>query len=198
MSTAHGSPAQRQRRRRQSDEPNADDRSTVYDVDVDLRWGATVATTTTTTSSLQRQRRQRDRPWVTGFGFGLCIGDFFFLDKHLCALSSVLVVWFAEFWFWFAVVLGNGVWSLPATWWDFYRRQRRDGFDFSFSVFFLLRIRGLAVSELPVMGSPWASLAVGYWAWFSYIYIYIYISDRLSCGPSWRQETTNNKFHIPC
>ena len=41
--------------------------------------------------------------------------------------------------------------------------------------FFLLRIRGLAVSELPVMGSPWASLAVGYWAWFCYIYIYIYI-----------------------
>ena len=40
--------------------------------------------------------------------------------------------------------------------------------------FFLLRIRGLAVSELPVMGSPWASLAVGYWAWFCYIYIYIF------------------------
>ena len=36
-STAHGSPVQRQRRRRQSDKPNADDRSTVYDVDVDLR-----------------------------------------------------------------------------------------------------------------------------------------------------------------
>ena len=33
----HRSPAQRQRRRRQSDELNADDRSTVYDVDVDLR-----------------------------------------------------------------------------------------------------------------------------------------------------------------
>ena len=44
-----------------------------------------------------------------------------------------------------------------------------------FFIFFLLRIRGLAVSELPVMGSPWASLAVGYWAWFCYIYIYIYI-----------------------
>ena len=43
--------------------------------------------------------------------------------------------------------------------------------------FFLLRICGLAVSELPVMGSPWASLAVGYWvwtAWFCYIYIYIF------------------------
>ena len=37
MSTAHGSPAQRQRRRWQSDEPNADERSTFYDVDVDLR-----------------------------------------------------------------------------------------------------------------------------------------------------------------
>ena len=33
----HRSPAQRQRRRRQSDEPNADDRFTVYDVNVDLR-----------------------------------------------------------------------------------------------------------------------------------------------------------------
>ena len=90
-STAHGSPVQRQRRRRQSDEPNADDWSTVYDVDVDLRWGATVATMTTT-SSLRRRWRRRDHPWVTGFGFGLCIGDFFFFfDKHLCALSSVLV-----------------------------------------------------------------------------------------------------------
>ena len=39
-STAHGSPAQRQRRRRQSDEPNGNDQSTVYGVyvvDVDLR-----------------------------------------------------------------------------------------------------------------------------------------------------------------
>ena len=44
-----------------------------------------------------------------------------------------------------------------------------------FFIFYLLRIRGLAVSELPVMGSPWASLAVGYWAWFCHIYIYIYI-----------------------
>ena len=26
----------------------------------------------------RRRRRRRDRPWVTGFGFGLCIGDFFF------------------------------------------------------------------------------------------------------------------------
>ena len=38
--------------------------------------------------------------------------------------------------------------------------------------FFLLRICGLAVSELPVMGSPWASLAVGYWAWFCYFFFF--------------------------
>ena len=45
--------------------------------------------------------------------------------------------------------------------------------------FFLLRICGLAVSELPIMGSPWASLAVGYWAWtawFCYFFIF-YFSD---------------------
>ena len=27
------------------------------------------------------------------------------------------------------------------------------------------------MSELPVMGSPWAWLAVGYWAWFCYLFI---------------------------
>ena len=48
-----------------------------------------------------------------------------------------------------------------------------------FFIFYLLRIRGLAVSELPVMGSPWALLAVGYWAWFCFIYIYIYIFQIL-------------------
>ena len=46
-----------------------------------------------------------------------------------------------------------------------------------FFFFFLLRICGLAVSELPVMGSPWASLAVGYWAWtawFCYFLFFIF------------------------
>ena len=36
-STTHGSPVQRQRCKRQSDEPNVDDLRFVYDVDVDLR-----------------------------------------------------------------------------------------------------------------------------------------------------------------
>ena len=40
--------------------------------------------------------------------------------------------------------------------------------------FILLRIRGLAVNELPVMGSPWALLAVGYWAWFCYFIFYFF------------------------
>ena len=75
----------------------------------------------------------------------------------------------------FGLLLYWGLIFLPAT-------TRRDGIHFSasnmmgsisdslyFFVFFWLRIRGLAVSELPVMGSPWA--------WFCYIYIYIYISD---------------------
>ena len=39
--------------------------------------------------------------WFTGFYFGLCIGDFFFLIN-----TSVLCVWFAEFCVWFAFVLG--------------------------------------------------------------------------------------------
>ena len=52
-------------------------------------------------SELQRRRRRRDRPWVTRFGFGLCIGDFFFLIN-----TSVLCVWFVKFCVWFAFVLG--------------------------------------------------------------------------------------------
>ena len=72
----------------------------------------------------------------------------------------------------FGLLLYWGLIFLPAT-------TRRDGIHFSasnmmgsisdslyFFVFFWLRIRGLAVSELPVMGSPWA--------WFCYIYIYIF------------------------
>ena len=54
-----------------------------------------------------------------------------------------------------------------------------------FFFFFLLKICGLAVSELPVMGSPWAWLAVGYWAWFCYIYIYIYIFSDFSSNFFW-------------
>ena len=57
-----------------------------------------------------------------------------------------------------------------------------------FFFFFLLRICGLAVSELPVMGSPWASLAVGYWAWtawFCYIYIYIFFFSDFSSNFFW-------------
>ena len=70
------------------------------------------AATTTTTSSLRRRRRQRDRPWVTGFGFGLCIGDFFLIN------TSVLCIWFAEFYVWFAFVLGFDLSaSDDATWW---------------------------------------------------------------------------------
>ena len=62
----------------------------------------------------------------------------------------------------FGLLLYWGLIFLPAT-------TRRDGIHFSasnmmgsisdslyFFVFFWLRIRGLAVSELPVMGSPWA------------------------------------------
>ena len=119
----------------------ADDRSTVYDVDVDLwanvdlRWGVTIATTTT--SSLRRWQRRRDHPWVNGL-LGLilvCVlGIFFFF---FLINTSVLCVWFVEFCVWFAFVLGfDFSASDDATWWDFARRQRRDGFNFSFSVFF--------------------------------------------------------------
>ena len=81
----------------------------------------------------RRQWRRRDRSWVTGFGFGLCIGDFFFFLIN----TSVLCVWFAEFCVWFAFVLGFDLSaSDDATWWDSTRRQRRDGFNFWFSVFF--------------------------------------------------------------
>ena len=71
----------------------------------------------------------------------------------------------------FGLLLYWGLISLPAT-------TRRDGIlpgandvmgSISHSLyffFFWLRIRGLAVSELPVMGSPWD--------WFCYIYIYIF------------------------
>ena len=59
--------------------------------------------------------------WVTGFGLlgfglGLCIGDFFFLDKHLChsvfglLLSLICFCWFAlyrQYW---------GLISLPPIW----------------------------------------------------------------------------------
>ena len=41
--------------------------------------------------------------WFTGFDFGLCIGDFFFF---FLINTFVLCVWFAEFWVWFAFVLG--------------------------------------------------------------------------------------------
>ena len=67
----------------------------------------------------------------------------------------------------FGLLLYWGLISLPAT-------TRRDeilpgasdvmgsiSHSLYFFFFFCLRIRGLAVSELPVMGSPWASLAVG-------------------------------------
>ena len=67
---------------------------------------------------------------------------FFFFDKHLCALCLVC-------WVLCLVCFCIGVWSLcqwrrdvmgfcqaSVTWWDFARRQRRDGFNFSFSVFF--------------------------------------------------------------
>ena len=125
----------------------------------------------TTTRTLLRRRRRRRTPWVTGFVYW----GFFFLflinSSVLCVLCvsvfGLLICWVLLFWF--AFVLGNGDWSLPG--------QRRDvifaGADvmvrFLFSVIFLfffiffwLRNCGLAVSELPVMGSPWASLAVGF------------------------------------
>ena len=83
----------------------------------------------------------------------------------------MLCVWFVEF-FVFGLLLYWGLISLPAT-------TRRDGILLGASdvigsisdyiyiyifFFFWLRIRGLAMSELFVMGSPWA--------WFCYIYIF--------------------------
>ena len=49
----------------------------------------------------------------------------------------------------------------------------------SLYIFFWLRIRELAVSELPVMGSPWAWLAMDGLGFVIYIYIYIYIFQIL-------------------
>ena len=98
----------------------ADDRSTVYRSTMsisDLRWGATRRAMMRMTSSLRWRRRRRDRPWVTGFGFGLCIGDFFFIN------TSMLCVWFAEFCVWFAFVLGFDLFaSDDLTWWDSAKR----------------------------------------------------------------------------
>ena len=111
------------------------------------------------------RRRRRDCPWVSGL-LGLilvCVLGIFFFFFFLIN-TSVLCVWFAEFYIWFAFVLGFDLSaSDDATWWDSARRQRLDGligFNFWLSVFFWLRIRGLAVSELPIMGSPWAWLAM--------------------------------------
>ena len=123
-------------------------------------------------SLLRRRWWRRDRLWVTTFGFGLCIGDFFFLIN-----TSMLCVWFA-------FVLGNGVWSLYQRRRDvmgFARRQQRDGFDFYSLYFFFFLIE-----------NPWAcreratcnGLAVGFACRgllgldrlvLFYIYIYIYI-----------------------
>ena len=64
------------------------------------------------TSSLRR----RDRLWVTRFGFGLCIKDFFFF---FLINTSVLCVWFAAFSV-FGLLLYWGLISLPTT-------TRRDG-----------------------------------------------------------------------
>ena len=101
--------------------------------------------------------------------------------RGLLGLVLVLVCVLGIFFFFlintsvFGLLLYWGLIFLPAT-------TRRDGIHFSasnmmgsisdslyFFVFFWLRIRGLAVSELPVMGSPWA------WLCFIYINIYIYI-----------------------
>ena len=175
MSTAHGSPAQRQRRRRQTAEWST--ASTMS-----MRWGP----------PLRRRRRRARCNDDNGDGLrgllGLCIGDFFFFfwQTPLCSVLYVsvfglLICW--VLWFWFAFVLGNGDWSLPG--------QRRDGifagadvmgsisilcFFFLFFFYFLLRNCGLAVSELPVMGSPWASLAVGFdWtAWFCFCFFFFF------------------------
>ena len=136
-------------------------RSPIYD----LRWGAIGRATTTTTSELQRRRWRHDHPWVTGFGFGLCIGDFFLF---FLINTSVLYVWFAGvLCFWFAFVLGFDLsTSDDTTWWDSASDVMGSiSASLYYYYFFRLRIRGLAVSKLPVMGSPWA--------WLCYIIIII-------------------------
>ena len=115
-------------------------------------------------SERRRQRRARygDDVIVRGL-LGLvlvCVlGIFFFFLIN----TYVLCVWFG-------FVLGFDLsTSDDTTWWVQFL------IICIFFFFFWLRIRGLAVSELPVMGSPWAWLA---WAWFCFIYIYIYIYFR--------------------
>ena len=139
----------------------------------DLRWGATRRATTTTTSSLRR----RDRPWVSGLlglilvcVLGIFFFFFFFFYKHLCALCLVC-------WVLCLVCFCIGVWSLC--------QRRRDVMpgasnvmgwlgSISDSILFFLVENGLAVSELPVMGSPWAWLAMDGLGFVIYIYIYIF------------------------
>ena len=120
----------------------------------------------------KRRRRRRARAscgvaatwswWVIGFGllgfgFGLCIEDFFFFFRKT-PLS--LCVWFAvACWVWFALVdllcIGNighwGLVSLPLIW---FLCHRRDGFDFLILCNFLFFFGWESV------GLPWAS----YWA----------------------------------
>ena len=137
-------------------------RSPIYD----LWWGATGQVTTTTTSELRRQqrRRRRDRGLL---GLVLvCVLGIFFFDKHLC-------VWFAGAplclvcWSLFCFCIGvwslcqqrcdvMGFISLPAMWWVQFLILC---IIFIF-IFFLLRIHGLAVSELPVI--YWAHRGLGF------------------------------------
>ena len=142
----HRSPAQRQRRRRQSDEPMTDLPSTMSmsiceKMSIcDEGW------------PLRRRRRARCGDDVIVHGLlGLvlvCVlGIFFFFLIN----TSVLCVWFVEFCVWFAFVLGFDLSaSDDATWWDFAKHQRRDGFNFSFSVFFFF-------FGWESVGLPWAS-----------------------------------------
>ena len=114
--------------------------------------------------------------WFIGFDFGLCIGDFFFFLIN----TSVLCVWFAEFCVWFAFVLGfdlsasdDATWcQAPATWWV-------DWIQFlTLYFFFFLVENGLAVSELPIMGSPWAWLAMDGLGFVIYVFFFSYFSSN--------------------
>ena len=113
-------------------------------------------------------------PWVTGFGllgfgFGLCIRDFFlfFINTSVFSLLEHLCVWFAGVCF--AFLLGFDLSANDdTTWWVSFLYQRRDEFHFWFSVFFLVEnlwaCRERATYN--ILGSPWA--------WLFYYFFFLF------------------------